>query len=59
MGLTDAFLNRVNSARTLACRCVAEQRDKSRSGEMRNVASIDGMSNSATRDLIDLRSMIR
>jgi len=43
----------------VSLRCVAERRDKSRTGEMRNVASIDGMSNSATRDLIDLRSMIR
>jgi hypothetical protein len=42
----------------VACHCVAERRNKSRNGEMRNVASIGGMSNSATRDLIDRRSMI-
>src|SRR5882757_5890310 len=28
VGLTDTFWNRVSSARTVACRCVAERRDE-------------------------------
>jgi hypothetical protein len=59
VGLTDTFWNRVSSARTVACRCIAERRDEWRRAEMRNVASIGWMSNSVTRDLIDWRSMTR